>query len=230
MTRWGAEVVGWLELAGGERVLDAGCGTGKVTAMLLSRLPRGSVVALDGSPSMIETARRKLRRFGGRVEFVVADLQERLPISPPVDAVLSTATFHWIPDHDRLFMNLAGALRPGGQLVAQCGGQGNIATVEAALRAMGREGFEGRKHFASVDGTRERLERAGFAEVEVWQHDEPTPVPPEDLEAYLETICLGDVVAGMSAVEAAAFANEVASRLPGSRIDYVRLNMRARRR
>ena len=228
MTRWGAEVVGWLDLRGDERVLDAGCGTGKVTAMVMSRLSRGGAIALDGSPAMIEKAREKLVRFGDRVEFLVADLQQPLPIERPVDAILSTATFHWIPDHDALFLNLAEVLGPGGQLCAQCGGQGNIATVEAALHELGHD-FEGRKHYATVDETRERLERNGFTDIEVWLHDEPTPIAPEDLETYLEAICLGDHVAEMSADDAAAFAHEVAVRLPGPRLDYVRLNIRARR-
>ncbi|MGZ4131823.1 MAG: class I SAM-dependent methyltransferase, partial [Actinomycetota bacterium] len=131
MTGWGAEVVGWLELTGDERVLDAGCGTGQVTEFLLDRLPQGEVVALDGSPSMIDKARE---RFDGdpRVHYLIHDLLEPIPIEP-VDAILSTATFHWIPDHDRLFANLAAVLKPGGQLAAQCGGAGNIANVAEAL-------------------------------------------------------------------------------------------------
>jgi len=227
MTRWGAEVIGRLDLSGDERVLDAGCGSGKVTAMLLERLPRGRVVALDGSPSMIELARQRLGAAGDRVEYVVADLQEPLPIEGAVDAILSTATFHWVPDQDALYRNLAAVLRPGGQLVAQCGAAGNIATVEAALRELGHDFQE--KRFVGVEETRERLARFGFVDAEVWIHDEPTPIPPEDLEPYLRTICLGSHVDGMSPDEAAAFAHEVAIRLPARAIDYVRLNVTARR-
>jgi trans-aconitate 2-methyltransferase len=226
MTAWGETVLGWLELRGDERVLDAGCGTGKVTAMLLERLPRGSVVALDGSVSMVEQARARLGE--GLVEYLVADLQEPLPVSPPVDAILSTATFHWIADHDALFANLAAVVRPGGQLVAQCGGAGNIASIEAALGQMD-ERFRGRKHFATPEVTAARLEAAGFVEVETWLHDEPTALPSADLEPYLEAICLGDHVEGMSPEERAAFVHEVASRMPEPLIDYVRLNIRARR-
>ena len=80
---------------------------------------------------MIATARERLAPFGDRVEFVVADLGRPLPLDEPVDAILSTATFHWVLDHDALFANLAAVLRPGGRLVAQCGGVGNIATVAA---------------------------------------------------------------------------------------------------
>jgi trans-aconitate 2-methyltransferase len=228
MTRWGAEVVGRLRLRGGETVLDAGCGSGRVTAMLVDRLPRGRAIALDGSPAMIAKARATLAGFGDRVEFVVADLLEPLPLERPVDAILSTATFHWILDHDALFRNLAAVLRPGGQLVAQCGAAGNIASIESALRELGHD-FQGRKHYATVEETTERLLRSGFADVEVWTNDAPTAIPPEDLEAYLETICLGDHVSEMAPDEAARFVEEVARRLPGSAIDYVRLNITALR-
>jgi trans-aconitate 2-methyltransferase len=225
MTRWGEEVLSWLDLRGDERVLDAGCGTGKVTESLLARLPAGQVVAVDGSSSMIERARERLG--GERVEFVVADLAEPLPIEP-VDAILSTATFHWIADHDGLFGNLADVLRPGGQLAAQCGGQGNIALIETALGALG-ESFSGRKNYASPEQTTERLRATGFVDIECWLHDEPTSLPPGDLEPYLETICLGDIVEPMGAGERRSFVHQVAARLPEPVIDYVRLNIRARR-
>lgn len=224
MTRWGERVVGWLALAGDERVLDAGCGTGRVTALLRERLPHGDVIALDGSPSMIARARERLGH--DRVEFVGADLQEPLPVDPPVDAILSTAAFHWITDHDALFRNLAAVLRPGGQIAAQCGGEGNIASVDAALADMG---LSQRKHYASPQDTRTRLEAAGFTDIEVWLHEEPTPLPETDLEPYLEAICLGDHVESIAPEDRRAFVHEVALRMPGSVIDYVRLNIRARR-
>jgi trans-aconitate 2-methyltransferase len=176
---------------------------------------------------MIELARSNLRRFGDRVGFVLADLQEPLPIGGAVDAVFSTATFHWIPDQDALYRNLAAVLRPGGRLVAQCGGAGNIGTIEAALRDLGRD--LGDKRFTSPQETRKRLARFGFTDLAVWLHEEPTPIPPEDLEPYLRTICLGSHVEAMGPGEAAAFVHEVAIRLPGPRIDYVRLNITATR-
>src|SRR5919107_2930551 len=173
----GREVLDRLELRGDERVLDAGCGTGRVTAALLERLPRGEVVAVDGSPAMVEEARGRL---GPRAEVFVADLCE-LELSAPVDAILSTATFHWIADHDRLFERLHAALRPGGRLVAQCGGEGNIATVRAAIERVGEpalEGWDGPWRFASPEETAARLERLGFETVRTWRQD--VRVEPED--------------------------------------------------
>ncbi len=199
--RWGAPVVDRLELRGDETVLDAGCGSGRVTELLLERLPSGLVIALDGSASMIDQARARLERFDDRVQFVVADLGEPLSI-PLVDAILSTATFHWVPDHDALFRNLAAILRPGGRLVAQCGGAGNLSTVVAALRDLGADPFS-RKVFATPEETEERLRAAGFVDVECWLHAEPTPFDDlEALETFLRTVALGDHVATMTDAEA----------------------------
>ncbi len=142
-----------MTLAGDERVLDAGCGSGRVTERLLERLPHGRAVALDASPAMIAEARRRLARFGDRVEYLVADLGRPLPIAEPVDAVVSTATFHWVPDHDALFRNLAAVLRPGGELVAQFGGAGNVASVMAVLAGIG-DGWLGPAHFETPEATR----------------------------------------------------------------------------
>ncbi|MGZ8637370.1 MAG: class I SAM-dependent methyltransferase [Actinomycetota bacterium] len=229
MARWGAVVVGWLALEGDEIVLDAGCGSGRVTEVLLGRLPRGRVVALDGSPSMIRQARVRLGRFGDHVDFRVADLLRPLPLDEPVDAILSTATFHWIRDHDTLFRNLAAAAKPGAMLAAQCGGAGNIDSIAAALRGMGADPF-GSKRFATPEDASERLGRAGFTEIECWLHPEPTPFASlEELATYLLTVVLGEHVDGLVPAEARSFALRVAERMPRLEIDYVRLNIRARR-
>jgi trans-aconitate 2-methyltransferase len=226
MIRWGATVVDRLELEGGETVLDAGCGSGRVTELLLARLPRGHVIALDGSSSMIEHARYRLAPAGDRISLVVADLIDPLPVRA-VDAIVSTATFHWIRDHDRLFANLAAVLPPDGRLEAQCGGAGNLASVAAALRAMGRDPF-GTKRYATPEETADRLRRAGFVDIECWLHPEPTPFGSlPELAAYLRTVALGDHVAGMSPPEVDGFALQVVERMPALELDYVRLNIRA---
>jgi trans-aconitate 2-methyltransferase len=226
--RWGATVLERLPLAGDERVLDAGCGSGRVTEQLLARLPRGSVVALDASPSMLAEARSRLARFGDRVAFVQADLARPLPVVGLVDAVLSTATFHWVLDRDALFANLAAVLRPGGRLVAQCGGAGNVQRLTNLLATLGYA--RGNYMFATPDETRRRLERAGFEQIDCWLSDEPTRFEPgESFEAFLETVCLRGVVDGMPPDQRPAFVRYIAERLGEPVLDYVRLNIVARR-
>lgn len=223
--RWGLATLERLPLRGDERVLDAGCGTGRVTEALLARLPRGSVVALDASPSMLVEARARLG--DERVTYVEADLGLPLPIEA-VDAVFSTATFHWVLDHDVLFAHLAAVLRPGGRLVAQCGGLGNIGRIQAALRDLGE--WEGPVYFAGVPETERRLAAAGFSDAEVWLHDEPTPFPTrEALETFLATVVLGHHLERLPPDERPGFVQSVTARLPSWEVDYVRLNISARR-
>ena len=233
MTRWGQDVLARLEAAPDDTVVDAGCGTGRVTEMLLERVPDGRVVALDAAPSMVSEARRRLARFGPRVMFVEADLLDLAPGIlggwAPADAVLSTATFHWVLDHDRLFAKLAGVLRPQGRLVAQCGAAGNISRLIEAVRATGLE-RTGAWYYATPDDTRRRLEASGFTDVEVWTHPEPTPIDPAELGTYLETVCLRTLVAPMAPGERTEFLEAVADALGEPVIDYVRLNIVARRR
>jgi trans-aconitate 2-methyltransferase len=191
--RWAERVLERLDLRGDETVLDAGCGSGRVTAMLLERLPEGRVIAVDSSPSMVAAAREALP--ADRVDTMVCNLVD-LELDEPVDAVFSNAVFHWVLDHDRLFERLHAALRPGGQLVAQCGGKGNIAAFKAAMEAVAArepyaEHIAGWKpwNYASPDVTEERLRRAGFAQARCWRTDEP--VEPEDPESFVSTVCLG---------------------------------------
>jgi trans-aconitate 2-methyltransferase len=227
--RWGAEVLARLPLEGDERVLDAGCGTGRVTELLLARLPRGRVVALDASAAMLEQARGRLARFGEQVTYVQADLERPLPIAEPVDAVLSTATFHWVLDHDALFANLASMLRPGGWLVAQCGGDGNVATLLRVAKEI-HPGFTRRHNFQTAEATRERLERFGFADIDTWLSAAPTPFDrPEQFEAFLETVCLRTFLEELPEGAREPFVKAVAARMPELTLDYVRLNISARR-
>ena len=222
----GREVLDRLELRGDERVLDAGCGTGRVTAALVERLPRGHVVAVDGSPSMVEQARERL---GPGVDVFVADLLE-LELDEPVDAILSTATFHWIPDHDRLFQRLSAALRPGGRIVAQCGGAGNVASVQAAIDAVAEpalEGWPGPWNFQSPEDTAARLERIGFTDIRTWPQD--VRVEPDDIREYLGTVMLGSHLERIPEERRAAFVEAVLAEMPEPAIGYVRLNLQATR-
>lgn len=208
-------------------VLDAGCGTGRVTQVLADRVPDGAVVAVDGSAAMVAEARRRL---GEPVETVVCDLVD-LELDAPVDAVLSTATFHWIADHERLFARLFAALKPGGRLAAQCGGVGNIANVQAAIDAVDEPAFRGWAgpwNYATPAQTAERLRAAGFSDVWTWL--QPWRVEPADPHEYFTTVILGSHLERLPSDEHAPFVDAVLARL-GTPVhaDYVRLNILARR-
>jgi trans-aconitate 2-methyltransferase len=223
----GRDVLDRLDLRGDERVLDAGCGTGRVTALLLDRLPHGEVVAVDGSEAMVAETRKRL---GDRVEAFAADLLD-LELEPPVDAVLSTATFHWIEDHDRLFARLHAVLKPGGRLVAQCGGAGNVANVEAAIARVAHPalaGWPGPWNFATPAQTRARLERAGFSDVWTWLQE--WPVAPEDPREYFATVVLGSHLERLPEADRAPFVDAVVAEMGEPVVaNYVRLNLLARR-
>jgi trans-aconitate 2-methyltransferase len=228
---WARVVLERLPLEGDETVLDAGCGSGNVTQLLLDRLPRGHVVAVDSSESMVEHAREALP--ADRATVFQADLTE-LRLDEPVDAAFSNAVFHWIGDHDALFARLHEALRPGGLLVAQCGGEGNVARFHAAAREVGaREPYAshlaawtGPWNFASAAQTSKRLDRAGFDEIETWL--EPSPVTLEDPLTFMTTVCLAPHLQRLPDDLRDGFARAVCDRA-GPELDYVRLNIDARK-
>jgi trans-aconitate 2-methyltransferase len=239
-TRWGVEVLERLVVRGDEAANDAGCGTVRVTELLLAKLPEGSVLAIDGSRAVVEAARR---RFAGepRVRVERQDLLS-LDVEERVDLIFSTATFHWIWDHDRLFENLALALKPGGRLVAQCGGEGNISRATRATKETMEEerfldyfvGWKDDKYYADARTTARRLEAAGFEEVETWLHDEVAAFDSVDeLARFLGAVVLGGHLERLPEEERGPFAAAVAAKITAvdgtPALNYVRLNIMARR-
>ncbi|HXE98722.1 MAG TPA: methyltransferase domain-containing protein [Solirubrobacterales bacterium] len=229
---WAREVLARLELRGDESVLDAGCGSGRVTRLLIDRLPEGKVVAVDASPSMVEMVRGVLRP---QDEALLANLTE-LELTEPVDAIFSNATFHWVLDHDRLFQRLYASLRAGGQLEAQCGGEGNVAEFVRAIEAMsGDERFAPYLRgtlqpwkFAGVGETEVRLERAGFASVRLWL--ERKRFEPRDPRGYLRASGLASHLDRLPENLHEEFVDAITGSMPRPLVlEYVRLNISARR-
>ncbi|HWM64846.1 MAG TPA: methyltransferase domain-containing protein [Solirubrobacterales bacterium] len=230
---WARDVLARLPLRGDETVLDAGCGSGRVTRLLAERLPEGRVIGVDGSGSMIVEARRALASFRDRVELIHSDLLT-LELDSPVDAVFSNAVFHWIFDHEALFRRLRAVLKPGGVLAAQCGGEGNVANWVAAVKSASEsEPFAAHLadrepwHYASAEETAALLERTGFAEVRCWT--EERLVEPEDPREYVAVVGLAAHHERLPPELREPFTDAVDERLERPLIlRYVRLNIEAR--
>jgi trans-aconitate 2-methyltransferase len=231
MERLGREVMDRADLRGDETVIDAGCGSGRLTEALIERVPNGRVIGVDASASMIEAARERL---GDAADLRRADLVGLDLGGERADVVFSTATFHWIADHDALFRSLRGVLRDGGRFVAQCGGAGNVESVHGAAAEAGTlepfaahfAGWRGPWNFATPQDTERRLRGAGFGDVRCWLAERP--VTPDDPREFLRTIVLGAHLDRLPADRHDAFLDAVLDRL-GARptIDYVRLNIDA---
>jgi trans-aconitate 2-methyltransferase len=230
--KWSRAVIDRLDLRGDETVLDAGCGSGRVTRLLLERLPRGHVIGVDASRSMLEKARDALP---DRTEFIVSDLLD-LELEESVDAVFSNATFHWILDHRRLFDRLHAALRPGGALEAQCGGIGNLDEFLNSLENVSGDerfapylrGIASTWNFASPGDTELRLQGAGFESAHCWLEERlEKSREPRDL---LRTVCLGSHLDRLPEHLREPYLDAVLEYTPRPlTLDYVRLNISARR-
>lgn len=228
---WAERLFERLDLRGDERILDAGCGSGRITGKLAAMVPSGEVVGVDSSAEMIALARE---RFTG-LDLRQGDLLE-LEATGEFDLVFSNAVFHWITNHERLFEVLAGALRSGGRIEAQCGGYGNIARIKAIIEAVAGDsrfaehlaGLTDDWNFARPADTERHLARARFEQARAWLEDSPL-IPPEP-RTYLETVCLRQPLELLPEALHGAFIDAVMART-GRRptLDYVRLNISARK-
>ncbi len=238
-TEWGRRLLSRLTLAGHERVIDAGCGTGRLTAELMAMIPRGRLVAIDRSWNMLLTARANLgAEFGDRIAFARVDLP-RLPFNAWADLVFSTATFHWIHDHVTLFAEIRRALKPGGRLFAQCGGGPNLVGAHAvADDVMRREPFAAYFanwqrvwEFATPEVTAERLRVAGFVDIATSLESAPTTLVDEaSYREFVTTVIYNSHLACLpEGPLRARFIDEITARAaeqdPAFTLDYWRLNL-----
>ncbi len=221
--------------------MDAGCGTGKLTRLLLENLPRGRVVGVDLSRNMVLHARENLHAdFSGRIEFSVADLLA-LPFHNCFDGIFSTASFHWVHDHDRLFRGLYAALRPKGWLHAQCGGGPNIDRLRRRVRALAQAAefsewlgeFREPWFFSDAEGAAARLRVAGFENVVTGLEEAAYSAPGgREFEEYLKTFVLHRHLEllpreTLQADFVRKLADAAADDDPPWTLDYTRLNLRA---
>jgi len=240
--RWGLEVLGRVTLRGEETLLDAGCGTGRLTAKLAEHLPLGRVLACDLSENMVRGAHDFLTpQFGERVEVFAADMAH-LKLSAAVDGVFSTAAFHWVHNHDALFASLFRALKPGGWLIAQCGGGTNLARLYARVAQLQKQSsfaeyfktWKDATHFATPAQTTERLIAAGFHDAEAYLTPAPTPfADAQSFRAFITTVCVAKHLKELPVELHEAFldplVNAAAADDPPFTLDYQRLNISARK-
>jgi trans-aconitate methyltransferase len=237
---WGLRVLDRLAPAPGERILDVGCGTGRLTADLRAAVGQGRTAALDHSWAMVREARRHLPAPVGVAQADAAALPFA---SETFDAVFSTATFHWVPDHPTLFAEIYRVLRPGGRLVSQAGGGPNLETLYTRTSALARDpeyaayfgGWRDPWTFAGVDDTRARLVRAGFFDIEVWLESTPTSLRDADsYAAFVTTVCLRHQLHRLPDDKRKSYVARLtemaADDEPRFTLDYWRLNIDARKK
>lgn len=238
---WGRAVAERLSAAPGERILDVGCGTGRLTEEIAQQ-PGIKVVGLDRSASMLREARSGRRTpVAGLPTYVPGDGAD-LPFVGAFDAIFSAATFHWIPDHDRLFISLHTALKPGGRVVAQCGGGGNLDRLYGRARALMRSTEYGRyfsewrdfNHFENVADTEDRLARAGFTDIDVSLVASPVTFDrPEQFTEFVSAVCLRHHLDRLPAADRNRFMARMTGMAveddPPLTLDYWRLNIQSRK-
>lgn len=239
--QWGLALLSGLTLRGDETVVDAGCGTGALTRLLAEAVPRGRVIALDVSPSMLDAARRELADLAPRVEVRAADLAS-LNLEREADLIFSAATLHWVLEQDVLYHNLFRALVPGGALRAQCGGRGNLERILVRTEAVIRRrwpttltGWSYPAHFAGTDETANRLFAAGFEHIDVALVDAPTAF--NDATVFREFVGKVVLTPMLARLPIHAAREEVLDEVVALAesdphpltLDYVRLNVSARR-
>lgn len=172
VSTFGQELVALLSPRPGERILDLGCGTGRLTSLIAES--GAHVVGFDSSPEMIESARRNFPHL----EFVAADAA-RFEVEVPFDAIFSNAALHWVLEADEAVASMASALRSGGRLVAEFGGKGNVARVAGAvaktLAVLGHSGGPG-WYFPSIGEYSGLLEKHGLLVTSAWLFERPTKI------------------------------------------------------
>lgn len=231
LERNGLAALDRLPLQGDETVLDAGCGSGRVTERLAQRLPRGRVIGVDGSAGMIEAARQRL---GEQVELILCDLTKLDLGGRRVDAVFSNAVFHWIADHELLFERLRGVLVDGGRLVAQCGGEGNMAELVSATSkvssadpfALYLNGYSA-WNYACPRETAARLRAAGFTDIQTGLVPRPAPYE-DDLRQWLQVNALSAHLSRLPQNLHDRYVDAVHAELgPDPHLSYIRLEIDA---
>ena len=133
---WEHEIIEYRKWKGNEIVLDAGCGSGRLTKILSLKVPQGKVIAVDSDLSMIRLAKENLEKISN-IEFIKMDISE-IKLAEKVDIVFSNATLHWILNHKKVFERFWQIINSGGQLLIQCGGHRDLAKTLSILNKVSK--------------------------------------------------------------------------------------------
>jgi len=188
---WGCRLIDDLSLRGDERILDLGCGDGKLSCLLADRVPAGSVLGVDASAGMLEAARWHRR---ANLRFDVLDIN-RLDFTEAFDVVFSNAALHWIHDHRKLLDAICHALAPGGTARLSFAADGNCAALIRAIRrtmatpefAPRFETFQWPWHMPTVEQYRRLATAAAFEDIRIWEENADRLFPTaEAITAWID--------------------------------------------
>ncbi len=217
--RWGQQVLEWRKWRGDEIVMDAGCGSGLLTRRLAKRVPRGKVYAVDIDSNMIKRAKNNLQFFDN-VEIIQSSFTD-IRIRRKLDVVFSNSALHWIQDHRKVFQKFWEMLNPinvssenndisissndnnnsesNGQLLIQCGGDGNLQRIISMLERIThldqfKEYFTDWKqpwYFAKPDDTYKLLQETGYVNARVFSSSDQVILPNRRVYSkFVKTVVL----------------------------------------
>ena len=236
-------------MKGNEIVLDAGCGSGRLTKIISTKLPKGKVFAVDLDSSMIKLANERLGKISN-VKFIQSNICD-IELQDKIDVVFSNAVLHWISNHRKVFGHFWQILKPNGQLSIQCGGYGNLTKTLPVFNKV-RKSLEfcnyfcNRKgesiwnepwYFAKAEDTEKILKEIGFKNIEVFLENKVAKFhDKEDYFIFIKTIVLRPYLEYLSNDKlknmfAKAVVHEIETNFKELqwKLDYVRLNIHAKK-
>ncbi len=245
--KWAKSMIDTRKWTGKENLLDAGCGSGRVTKILSKVITKGKIYAIDNDSNMVKKARENL--FGiDNVEVLQADLLDIGSSLIPLkfDVIFSNAVLHWVSDHRQVFSNFSDLLYENGVLLVQCGGYGNLQmAIEVFDKAKALPEFsnyfakwKNEWNFAKPMDTKIILKELGYRETKVYLTDAPVIFDSKgDYSAYLKTVVLGPYLRHLPSEETRvkfveaiiALIEKQGSKPKQWTLDYVRLNIFASR-
>jgi trans-aconitate 2-methyltransferase len=198
---WARKIISSKTWTGNETIMDAGCGSGRITKILTKLVPLGKVFAIDNDLNMIKKTKDNLKGFKN-VNIIQSNLVDIdfNKIQSKFNIIFSNAVLHWILDHYTIFKNFYDLLLADGQLLIQCGGYGNLQKAVSTFNIV-RDSAEFKEYFskwkdqwnfAKPDATEKILKEIGYRDINVNLQDYPVTFKDKNsYSIYLKTVVLG---------------------------------------